>query len=105
MRNKVLIIESDPERQERLEEILQEIAEEGGELFFAETRESGLTILKKEHPQLLFLDTRLIGRDEWTHEGVHVVFMDSKDHLKPHQILEKCWTVLERTPASPIPPM
>ncbi|MCC5831858.1 MAG: hypothetical protein JJU12_02300 [Chlamydiales bacterium] len=119
MRNKVLIVDSDSGVRQQLEQILQEVVEDGGELFFADKREDGLAIIAKEHPQLVFLDAPFVGKDEdeWMKEGVHLVIMrDRRDTqhksedfvLKPlrsHQILEKCRGALKRESAPPIPPM
>ncbi|MFZ0566121.1 MAG: hypothetical protein WAM28_08060 [Chlamydiales bacterium] len=119
MRNKVLVVEMDPKEQRELEMMLLEVAEEGGELFFAQNRESGLEILNKELPQLVFLDFALIGEneEEWIHEGVRIVLMCHRDDpypkdkdvmlkpLKARQVLEKCRAVLNREPPSPIPPI
>jgi DNA-binding response OmpR family regulator len=118
MRNKILIVDANVEDREQLEQMLQEIVEEGGELFFTEKREEGVAILKKEHPQLVFLDATLIGeKSAWMHEGIHVIFMQRKHDiqqknedflLKPftrYQVLEKCRAVLHKEPAAQIPPM
>ncbi len=119
MRNKILIIEPNQEDQERLEEILQGVVENGGELFFSPDRTSGLELLHKEQPQLVFLESSLVGEkeDEWIHDGVHIVLMryegeleqKSEDFvLKPFQetqILEKCQAALSSLEAPPIPPM
>lgn len=119
MRNKVLIVDADPKDRQQLEHILQEVVEEGGELFFAGKREEGLAILVKEHPQLVFLDTQLVGEneDEWIEKGVHIVVMCERNEphqrsedfvikpLKSHQVLEKCRAVLGKESVPPIPPM
>lgn len=119
MRNKVLIVDANAKDRNELEQILQEVVDEGGEIFFAEKKEEGITIVKKERPQLVFLDTGLIGEneEEWVWEGVHVVVMRSRNDkqqksedfvlkpLKRHQILEKCRATLAKETAPPIPPM
>jgi DNA-binding response OmpR family regulator len=119
VRNKILIVDANAEDREQLEQILQEIVEEGGELFFADKREDGLAILKKERPPLVFLDAPFVGEDKgvWEHEGVHLILMLQKSEarqtkedfvLKPfkrHQVLEKCHAVLHKEPSAPIPPM
>jgi DNA-binding response OmpR family regulator len=119
MRNKILIVEAAVQERDQLEQMLQEIVEEGGELFFAGTREDGMAILKKEQPQLVFLDASFLGEGEgvWVHEGVHVILMRRKHELrqieedfvlkplKRHQVLEKCHAVLRKEPAAKIPPM
>jgi DNA-binding response OmpR family regulator len=118
MRNKILIVDANSEDRAELETILQEIVNEGGELFFAATQADGLSILMKEQPQLVFVDACLAGEKEsWIHEKVHVILMCSKREqqhasgdyiLKPikrHPVLEKCSAVLSKEPASPIPPM
>ncbi len=119
MQNKILIIDADPKDRQKLEEILQEVVQNGGEILFADKREEGLALLSKEHPKLVFLDTNLVGENEneWVKEGVHIVVMRRSDEkeqrsedfvLKPlqrRQILEKCQTVLKRERVPPLPPM
>ena len=61
MRNKILIVDINKEDREQKKMILQEVVDAGGELFFADNREDGLTILRKEQPQLVFLDPALAG--------------------------------------------
>jgi len=118
MRNKILIVDAHAEDKDQLEQMLQEIVEAGGELFFTEKREEGIAILKKENPQLVFLDVNLIGeKSAWIYEGVHITLMQSKNDIqqkdedvlfKPftrYQVLEKCRAVLHKEPAAQIPPM
>lgn len=118
MRNKILIVDDNANDRDELEQILQEIVEEGGELFFTEKREEGIAILKKEHPQLVFLEANLVGeKNAWIHTGVHVILMQSKNDLqqttgdfllkplKRYQVLSKCRAILEKKPAVQIPPM
>lgn len=119
MRNKILVVDADKEERRELENILAEIVEAGGEIFFADKRGDGLEILKNERPQLVFLDASLVGEneDEWILEGVQIIVMRDKHEtdqksedfvvkpLKAHQILEKCQQSLSRESASRIPPM
>ncbi|MCH9626974.1 MAG: hypothetical protein S4CHLAM2_06060 [Chlamydiales bacterium] len=119
MRNKILIVDADPSARQALEEILQEVVEKGGEFLFASTQEDGLTLLTKEHPQLVFVDTLLLGENEeaWNQEGVHVVVMQighQQDQyradvllkpLRPHQVLEKCQAFLGKEISPQMPPM
>jgi DNA-binding NtrC family response regulator len=107
VRNKILIVDANMQDREQLEQILQEIVEEGGELFFVDKREDGLAILKKEHPQLVFLENSFLGDDEkaWIQEGVHLVFMHEIKPFETTKVLEKCRSVLHKMPAVQIPPM
>lgn len=118
MMNKVLIVAVQDREAEELEQILQEVVEGGGELFFANTTVEGLTILKREHPQLVFLDADLLEDEEkWLHDGVHIVLMCSKEAVpqasedilikpfKPYQVLEKCHGSLGQAASSQVPPM
>ena len=119
MRNKILIVDADQKECQELEQILQEVVDAGGELFFAYKREEGIALIAKEHPQLVFLDTHLVGEneDEWIEKGVHIVVMRTKSEphqksedfvvkpLKSHQVLEKCRSVLGIKSAPPLPPM
>ncbi len=119
MRNKILIVDADQKERQVFEEILQVVVEKGGELLFAGTREDGLTLLAKEHPQLVFVDTHLLGENEeaWNQEGVHIVVMRTRHEphqksedfvlkpLKPHQVLEKCAAFVAKETSPPFPPM
>lgn len=119
MRNKILIVHADSEEKIQLEQILQKVVEQGGELFFADRRSEGLKILKKERPQVLFLDAPFVGEsgEDWLQEGVHIILMRHKNEphqqsedfvlkpLKAHQVLEKCHLVLNKEPVSQMPPM
>lgn len=118
MRNKILIVDEQVEDREELGQILQEVMEEGGELFFADKREDGIAILKQEIPQLVLLNFTMEGdKKEWTYEGVHVIYMrprhageqnQEESIFKPFkraQVLQKCRSVLSRVPAAQIPPM
>lgn len=119
MRNKILIVGANLHKDGDFENMLQDVVEAGGELFFAEKTEDGLSILKKEKPQLVFLDAHLIGADHklWLCQGVHIVLMRHKHEpdfgiqdciFKPiryRQVLERCLAVLDPEPAPPMPPM
>lgn len=120
MRNKILIVGGSAREKSTLEEILQEIVEEGGELFFTDKREEGMTLLHKENPQLVFLDVSLIGKDvhSWSSEGSHIILMGHPNELqhhpesdylmkplKPRQVLEKCRICLGHEPISQPPLM
>ncbi|NGX61160.1 MAG: hypothetical protein K940chlam9_00641 [Chlamydiae bacterium] len=119
MRNKILVVDADLETCETLEQILEEFVQEGGEIFFAHDQESGLSILHKEKPRLVFLDTHLVDEYEgqWLEDGVHIVLMRQKHEptqksedfiykpLKRSQVLEKCQEVLSRETFAKIPPM
>ena len=102
-RNRILVVESDSAAREQLDNILQEIVEEGGELIFTQKREDALEILKKQRPVVLLLDSRLRGNHAaWNLEDVHVIILlergdtatAGEDHLfKPfraNQVIEKC---------------
>ena len=119
MRNKILVIEQDAPEREQLETILQEIVEEGGELIFTQKREDAWEIIKKQHPAIVLLDSRLVEEDRevWNLEGVHVILTYPRGtpapartlHLfkpfKAHQVLEKCREFLSPECVPPSPPM
>ncbi len=119
MRNKILVVERDAAAREQLEVILQEIVEEGGELIFTQKQEDALEIIKKQHPPVVLLESKLAEEDRgaWNLEGVHVILTYPRGttapagstHLfkpfKAHQVLEKCREYLSREFVPPIPPM
>lgn len=120
MQNKILIVGGSAREQSTLEEILQEIVEEGGELLFTDNKEEGMTLLYKENPQLVFLDLSLLGKDvhSWSNEGSHIILMGHPNELQHHpesdylmkpfksrHVLEKCRTCLGHESISQPPPM
>jgi DNA-binding response OmpR family regulator len=116
MRNKILVVGANAKEQEELEQILEAVMEEGGELIFAKKEEEGLKLLKKEAPPLVFLDESCNSKKEnWEQAGVHVVVLCHKQEerkgdylvkpLKRSQVLEKCRAFLNPEPATRIPPM
>ena len=119
MRNKILVVERDVAAREQLETILQEIVEEGGELIFTQKQEDALEIINKQHPPIVFLESRLAeeDREAWNLEGVHVILTyprgttapaDTSHLIKPfraHQVIEKCREYLSQEFVPPTPPM
>lgn len=116
MYNKVLIVASDPEIRNQFEEGLDEIVNEGGELFFAQDQMTALEILEKEHPQLVFWDTAVqFPKEKYRKKKSHFVLvcerheMEGEDVLvkpiKNRQILEKSRQFLQKNPVSHLPPM
>jgi hypothetical protein len=116
--NKILIVSMRLEEREQLEQILQEVIEEGGELLFADRREEALEIVTKEHPQLVFVDNDLAGnKQDWINEGTYVVWMGLAHELPevgedrlvkpfvPRQVLDKCHLALNKEPSVEMPPM
>jgi hypothetical protein len=116
MHNKILVVETDKAARDELETILQEIAQEGGELFFCDQKEEALAIIKKEHPPVVLLEHTLFDKS-WSQEGVCIIVTvprgvnlpDGQEYLiKPfrsHQVLEKCRAYLTLEVVPPIPPM
>jgi DNA-binding LytR/AlgR family response regulator len=119
MRNKILIIESNPLLRNQFEESFQEILAQGGELFFTSDTREGIALLQKEKPQLIFLEFKLGGGDfsKWRREGSHLVLLaDKGDTLPPdvdflikplqeRQLQEKCGSLHLQEPVPPILPM
>lgn len=115
---KILII--NPHQKEILyfETILGNLVDQGVELLFANTTREGLEMFASENPQLVFLDSELIGPDQalWK-QGKIVILRDSNaapwggedDLLRPlkeAQVLQKCREALDlEVDAPPIPPM
>lgn len=116
MRNKVLIVTGDPET---FEQMLQEVADQGGELIFAKSREEGLAALHQEKPQLIFLESALIGKEEdvWVSSGAHIVVVRPEGQvcqrsedcvvrpLSQDLLLQKCREALGTEVSPPMPPM
>ena len=120
MRNKILIVDKNKKDRDELEQILQKVVEVGGELFFTSSCDEALKIIAHEHPQLVFLDLSLVGKDEevWVKDDASIVLICPKDDYQergedfivkpfdPDQVLEKCQGVLDLDHLAPqMPPL
>lgn len=116
MQNKILILDSDPKVLQLIEQMLEEVVQAGAELFLTRRAGDALIILKRECPQLIFVDQALMGQEKgmWHQTGVHVVFtgdaaIAGEDCLvKPFnasQVLERCHRYLNQEAVRPMPPM
>jgi DNA-binding response OmpR family regulator len=56
---KILIVDDEPFIRQLLELTLEELEDEGVELFYATNGEEALEIIKKENPRLVFLDVMM----------------------------------------------
>ena len=59
MRKKLLIVDDEPHIRMLIEQTLEELEDDGVELLFAENGEQALDIIKKEQPNLVFLDVMM----------------------------------------------
>ncbi|MCL1469587.1 response regulator [Argonema antarcticum] len=59
MTKKVLIVDDEPHIRVLMEQTLEELEEEGVELLMAENGEKALETIKREKPQLVFLDVMM----------------------------------------------
>ena len=59
MTKKVLIVDDEPHIRVLMEQTLEELEEEGVELLVAENGEKALETIKREKPQLVFLDVMM----------------------------------------------
>ena len=110
MKNKILIVERNHEKWELLEQALQEIVEEGGELIFTDNLEQGLVLLDEKRPQLALLDPVLVGRqrDKWERVGTHLMWIGEDIVLEPFEpirVLEQCRSYLEKQSGAQTLPM
>lgn len=118
MRNKILIVDESQTQQDQLEEILRPVIQRGGELFFAKEKKRALEIMKKELPQLVFVEASFVQEKpkEWEMKGVHVVVIcqrheevKGKDFIvrpfRAHQVLEKCHFLDPSLSPPALPPM
>jgi DNA-binding NtrC family response regulator len=116
MRNKILIVTHDSNERNWFEQQLQAIVEAGGEIFFSEKFQDAEKILKKERPQLAFVDKELWQNvQDWESDDVHIVILqqsgDSPVHdslLKPlsaEKVLDKCRQYLNQEKVEQVPPM
>lgn len=59
MSKKILIVDDEPHIRILMEQTLEELEDEGVELLMAENGEKALDIIKREKPQLVFLDVMM----------------------------------------------
>lgn len=108
--NKILLVTSQQEERAFLEEVLYEVVQSGGELFFAATQDQALKIVKQEKPQLIFVDKELDG----PYEGHIVIICDQAASLQERtdylirplqskKILEKCGAYLHQLSGPTLP--
>lgn len=108
MNKKILIISSDQKEKEKIEKIFEDVIEKGGELIFTSKKDDFLALLKKEHPDLVFVDSDMIENDALGDtEEMHVVWIRKKGEqqiegqdtlFKPfttQEVIGKCRQVLD----------
>ncbi len=59
MQSKILIVDDEMHIRALIEQTLEELEDDGVELFSAGDGEEGLAIIQEEHPQLVFLDVMM----------------------------------------------
>ncbi len=59
MNKKLLIVDDEPHIRMLIEQTLEDLEDDGVELLFAENGEQALDIIKKEQPNLVFLDVMM----------------------------------------------
>ncbi len=123
MFKKVLIADDEPHIRILLEQTLEELEEEGVELLIAENGEKALSMIKREKPQLVFLDVmmpKMSGfevcqtvKKELSMQDVFIIMLTAKGQefdkqkgnevgadlymtkpFDPDEVLEKSWEVL-----------
>lgn len=123
MLKKVLIVDDEPHIRILLEQTLEELEEEGVELLIAENGEKALYLIKKEKPQLVFLDVmmpKMSGfevcktvKQELFMQDVYIIMLTAKGQefdkqkgnevgadlymtkpFDPDEVLEKSWEIL-----------
>ncbi|NJK34163.1 MAG: response regulator [Oscillatoriales cyanobacterium SM2_2_1] len=57
--SKILIVDDEPHIRMLLEQTLEELEDEGVEIFTAENGEEALSAIQEEHPNLVFLDVMM----------------------------------------------
>lgn len=115
MRNKVLVVTSNPLEYAQFEMALQDVVNEGGELFLTQNKQEGQLILKKERPQILFLEAQFMDAN-WELNETHLVLLWKEGEqksgrnylmrpLKEKEIQAVCHTVLKKEFVPPERPM
>lgn len=88
MQPKVLIVDDEPHIRLLIEQALEDLADEGVELLLAADGEQALEIIRRENPQLIFLDVMMpkmngfdvcqVVKDELGLQEIRVVMLTAK---------------------------
>jgi DNA-binding response OmpR family regulator len=88
MQSKVLIVDDEPHIRLLIEQALEDLVDEGVELLLATDGEQALEIIRRELPQLIFLDVMMpkmngfdvcqIVKDELGGQDIHIVMLTAK---------------------------
>lgn len=88
MQPKVLIVDDEPHIRLLIEQALEDLADEGVELLLAADGEQALEIIRRENPQLIFLDVMMpkmngfdvcqVVKDELGLQEIHIVMLTAK---------------------------
>ena len=88
MQPKVLIVDDEPHIRLLIEQALEDLADEGVELLLAADGEQALEIIRRENPQLIFLDVMMpemtgfdvcqVDKDELGLQEIRVVMLTAK---------------------------
>lgn len=88
MQSKVLIVDDEPHIRLLIEQALEDLVDEGVELLLANDGEQALEIIRRELPQLIFLDVMMpkidgfdvcqTVKDELGAQDIHIVMLTAK---------------------------
>lgn len=88
MSKKILIVDDEPHIAQLIEQTLEELEDEGVELFVSSNGQDALEIIERERPELVYLDVmmpRMNGFDvcetvkkTWQMEGITIVMLTAK---------------------------
>jgi len=94
LNKKILIIDDESFMRILLRRTLEELEEQGVEIFTAEAGEAGLELVFQEHPDLILLDLMMPGitgyevckRVKARYKDVHIILLTAKGELVDRQL-------------------
>lgn len=88
MNTKILVVDDEAHITQLIEQALEDLEDEGVELFIATNGEEALTTIEKEKPRLVFLDVMMpkvngfevcnTVKNEWKMEDIYIVMLTAK---------------------------
>ena len=88
MSKKILVVDDEAHIVQLIEQTLEDLEDEGVELLVAIDGEEALSIIKEEHPELIFLDVMMpkingfevcrIVKNEWRLAATYIVMLTAK---------------------------
>ncbi len=88
MSSKILVVDDEAHITQLIEQTLEDLEDEGVELFIANNGEEALTLIKQEQPELVFLDVMMpkvngfevcnTVKNEWKNTDIYIIMLTAK---------------------------